>query len=149
MALACQHLHLATFLIPDSRLWMWQKDATHPVPHIPILTSVQDLFWVTPTAFCFIWGLCDGHFKPPACPPPDPFQTFLGELSPFSCGWQQSPWGVSYQRQLSLHITQLTRQQLKPGSLQGNRQPWTKPPAPHWMDHLPWLARAGSHIATT
>lgn len=56
-----------------------------------------------------IWGF-------PACPPPHSFRTFLGELNPFSCGLQQSPWGVDNQRVISLHITQITSQQPKPGS---------------------------------
>lgn len=137
MSLACRHLHQASFLPPDCSLWMWQKDATHPAPHIPFLnTSVQDLSWVTPSAFCLIWLFVMDISSIPLVFAPDPFQTFLGELSPCSCGHQQSPWGLSYQRQPSLHITQLTRQQPAPGSSQGSGQPWVKPPAIHWLDHL-------------
>lgn len=99
-------------------------------------TQVCKIFWSHPHCLLFYFLLCDGHFKPPPCPPPDPFITSLGELSPFSCGQHQSPWGLSYQRQPSLHITQLTRQQPKPGSFQRSRQPRAKPPATQWMDHL-------------
>lgn len=93
-------------------------------------------FGVTPTAFCFISFFVMDISSLLPCPPPDPFITFLGELSPFSCGQHQSPWGLSYQRQPSLHITRLTRQQPKPGSFQRSRQPRAKPPATQWMDHL-------------
>lgn len=53
-----QHLHLATFLPPGSRLWMWQKQPTHPVPHIPFLNvSVQDLFESLPLPFVLFGSL--------------------------------------------------------------------------------------------
>lgn len=132
MSLACQHLHLTTFLPPDCRLWMWQKDATHPVPHIPCLNaSVHHLFFFFSLPLPFV--LFGVFVMDISRPPPDPFKTFLGELSPFSWGPQQPPWGLNYQRRFSLHITQLTRQQPKPGSLHGGEAAMNQPTS-HILD---------------
>lgn len=125
------HWHVSTSTsphsspLPDSRLWMWQKDATHPVPNIPFLNSVQHCL------LCYL-SLCDGHY------PPHPPSKHSLELSPFSCGQQQSTWGLSYQRETPLHITQLTRQQPKP-------EPEEEEAATQCMDPLPVV----SHTATT
>ena len=128
---------------------MWQKRCNTSCSSHSISThQCSGSFLSHSHCLLFYLALCDGHFKPSPRPPPDPFQAFLGELSPCSCGHQQSPWGLSYQRQTSLHITQLTRQQPEPKSSQGSRQPGDNhQPHTRWIIQL-WLAWAGSHSTT-
>lgn len=138
--------HVSTSTSPHSFLLTPGFGCDKKMQHILFLTfhfsiPVCRIFSSHSHCLLFYLGLCDGHFKPPPRPPPDPFQTFLGELSPCSCGHQQSPWGLSYQRQPSPHITQLTRQEPEPGSLKSSRQAWAKPPAIQWMDHVPVVSQ--------
>lgn len=110
-----------------------------PPPHIPAPdragsgcdTKMQHILFLTShfsTRMCrifpshshcllFYLGLCDGHLQPPPVLPPSTHS--LKSSAPFCCGQQPSPWGLSYQREPSLHITQLTRQQPEPVSFRG------------------------------
>lgn len=73
---------------------------------------------------------------------PRPLPNIPGRAqAPVAVVTSSHPQGLSYQRHNSPHITQLTRQQPEPGSLQRSGRPWAKPPATQWMDHLPVVSR--------
>lgn len=153
MKLWC-HWHVSTSTSPHSFLLTPGSGCDKKMQHILFLTfhlstQVCRTFQCHPHHLFFYLGLCDVHFRPLSCPPPDPFLTFREELSPFSCGKQQSPWGGAI-KDSPLCISH---------SLQGNHQNLGgyREASSHELNHQPgcgwiiylWLTRAGSHIATT
>lgn len=135
MSLAFQHVYLTTFLTSDSRLLMWQKDATCS-SHSFSQHKCAGYVCVTPTAFCFIWVfVMDIQASP--CPPP--FKHPLESSAPFAVANSIPPGGWAKESPCISHSLQGNNQNLR--SFQRRRQPWHKPPATYCMDHLPVVSQ--------
>lgn len=105
MYLECQHLYLATFLLPDSKLWMWQKDITHPVPYVLFFYRCVGSFW-SHSQRLFVWFriFVVDIFELPACHLPTSCRHSSGRSAPLAVVYNNHPGGWTI-KDSSLHIT--------------------------------------------